>query len=116
LTVLGGFEGELAQEFSGRCVDDADVELVDEQQAVGSGESSADSDVVQASGVAQGDDACIVDAVLADAIVKVAAGCGEGGVRACGVGDRGRAAVRSELCGRLWLSAATKVSMGCCSR
>ncbi|OLT53560.1 hypothetical protein BJF88_11065 [Cellulosimicrobium sp. CUA-896] len=93
MVVLGGVEDEVAQEFSGGGVDDADLELVDEQQDVGSGVGSADADVVQAPVVAQGDDACFVDAVLAHAVVRVVAGGAGGGFRACGVGGRGRAAV-----------------------
>jgi hypothetical protein len=71
-------------------VDDSDVEVLDEDQDAGAGIGSADADVVQAAGDAQGDDAGLVDAVTADAIVGVGAGCwigfGAGGVggRRCG--------------------------------
>ena len=47
--------GQLAQDLAGGGVDDADVEVLDEEQDVGSGVGSADSDVVQASVVAQGE-------------------------------------------------------------
>ena len=47
------------------CVDHADVAVLDEQQDVGSGVGSSDADVVQASVVAQGDHAGVVDAVTA---------------------------------------------------
>ena len=46
LVVLGGVEGECSEEFSGGCVDDADVEVGDEENDVGSGVGSSDSDVV----------------------------------------------------------------------
>ena len=39
-------DGEFSQEFSGDYVDDADVEVLDEQDGVGSGVGSADADVV----------------------------------------------------------------------
>ena len=50
-----GSRVELAEEFAGVGVDDADVEVVDEQDDVGAGEASAEADVVQAAVVAQGD-------------------------------------------------------------
>ena len=40
------FDGELAEEFAGDSVDDADVEVLDEQNYVGSGVGSADTYVV----------------------------------------------------------------------
>ena len=49
---LGGVEGELAEEFAGGGVDDADVEIGDEQDDVGSGVGSADADVVESAVVA----------------------------------------------------------------
>jgi hypothetical protein len=65
-------------------VDDANVEVVDEHQNVGSGEGSSDADVVEAAGDAQGDAAGVVDAVAADSMVSfeaVASSClGAGGV------------------------------------
>jgi hypothetical protein len=36
LVVAGGVDGELAEEFAGGGVDDADVQVLDEQQDVGS--------------------------------------------------------------------------------
>ena len=48
LVVAGGVDGEFAEEFAGGGVDDADVEVVDEQDDVGSGVGSADADVVEA--------------------------------------------------------------------
>jgi hypothetical protein len=50
-------------------VDDADVQVLDEQQDVGSGVGSADADVVQPSAGAEGDAAGCVDAVGADPVV-----------------------------------------------
>ena len=41
LVVLGGVDGELAQEFAGGGVDDADVEVLDQQDDVGSGLGSS---------------------------------------------------------------------------
>jgi hypothetical protein len=47
LVVLGGVEGEFTQQFAGGGVDDPDVEVLDEEQDVGSGVGSPDPDVVQ---------------------------------------------------------------------
>ena len=55
LVVHGWVEGELADEFAGGGVDDADVEVVDEHQDGGSGVGSADADVVESAVDAQGD-------------------------------------------------------------
>src|ERR1700757_881641 len=44
LVDAGGVEGELAEEFSGGGVDDADFQVVDEQEDAGSGVGSADAD------------------------------------------------------------------------
>ena len=56
----------MAEEFAGGCVDDADVEVGDEDDDVGSGVFSSDADVVQAAVVAQRDLAGGIDAVVAD--------------------------------------------------
>ncbi|HEU4945671.1 MAG TPA: hypothetical protein VFT31_00820 [Kribbella sp.] len=58
-------------QFAGGGVDDADVEVVGEQDDVGSGVGSADADVVEAAGVAQGDAAGLVDAVVPHPVVGV---------------------------------------------
>jgi hypothetical protein len=62
---------------------------VDEQDDVGSGVGSADCDVVQAAGVADGDASGVVDAVVADAVVGVVAAAGAGQRRGQRVVDRG---------------------------
>ena len=80
LIVAGGVEGELAEEFAGGGVDDADVEVLDEQDDVGSGVGPADADVVEAAAVAQGDVAGLADGVGADAVVG-AGGFGPGRIR-----------------------------------
>ena len=46
-------QGQLAGELSGDRVDDADVEVLDEQDDAGSGVGSADADVVQPAVVPQ---------------------------------------------------------------
>ena len=48
LVAAGGVEGECSEDFVGGGVDDADVEVADEQDDAGSGVGSADSDVVHA--------------------------------------------------------------------
>jgi len=55
LVALGGVEGQLAEEFAGGGVDDADVEVLDQDDDAGSGVGSADADGVERPAVAQGD-------------------------------------------------------------
>ena len=64
-----GVEGEVAEEFAGGGVDDADVEVGDEKHDGGAGESAADADVVHSAGSAKGDGTGFVDAVAADPVV-----------------------------------------------
>jgi hypothetical protein len=85
--VVGGWAGsrgwvddQLAQQLAGGRVDDADLEVLDQQQDGGSGVGSADADVVEAAVDPQGDLAVGVDAVAPDAVVGVVvAACGRGG-------------------------------------
>jgi hypothetical protein len=74
----GRVEGELAQDLAGGSVDDADVQVLDQEQDVGSGVGAAGADVEEPAGVAEGDDAVGVDPVGADAVVGVA-GAAAGG-------------------------------------
>ena len=55
LVVTVGVEGQVAEEFSGDGVDDADLEVLDEQDDAGSCVGSADTDVVQSATMPQGD-------------------------------------------------------------
>ena len=55
LVVAVRVEDEVAEELSGGGVDDADLEVLDEQDDVGSGVGSAGADVVESAGVAQGE-------------------------------------------------------------
>jgi hypothetical protein len=79
LVALGGVEDQVAEEFAGGGVDDADVEVVDQDQDAGSGVGSADADGVEPAGVAQGDLAAGVDAVGADPGVGVGGAVAGGG-------------------------------------
>jgi hypothetical protein len=72
LVVAAGVDGEVAEEFAGGGVDDADVQVLDQDQDVGSGVGSPDADVVESPVDAQGDHAGVVDAVGADAVVDLA--------------------------------------------
>jgi len=65
LVAPGGVEDEFAEEVAGGGVDDADVEVLDEQEDVGSGVGSSDADGVEPATVAQGDLAGFVDPVAA---------------------------------------------------
>jgi len=73
--------------------DDAHVEVGDEHHDAGSGVFGTEADVVEAAGVAQGDPAGSVDAVVADPIVAVGALAG-GGLGAGGVGGGGDGSAR----------------------
>ena len=66
-------------------MDDADVEVLDEEDDGGSGVGSADADFVEVSGYAEGDFPGWVDPVTAEALVGVG-GAGWGGFRARVVG------------------------------
>ena len=88
----GGVEDELSVELAGGGVDDADVQVGDEQDDAGSREVAAEGDVVEPSVVAQGDRAALGDAVVTDAPVGVVA-LGGGGLGPGGVGDGGGAAL-----------------------
>ena len=102
LVVAGGVDDQLAQQLAGGCVDDADLEVLDEQQDGGSGVGSADTDVVEAAVDPQGDLAVGVDAVVPDAVVGVVT-CGGSGFGAGLVGHgRGRSAGQRSV-GRWWL-------------
>lgn len=88
MVAVFGVDGELADDFAGGGVDDADVVVVDEQDDAGSVEGSAESDVVELAVDAQAD-ASGVDAVVADAELAgwlFVAGAGFG---SAGVGDGG---------------------------
>ena len=89
LVVAVGVEGEVAEEFAGGGVDDSHVEVGDEHHDSGSGVFVAEADVVEAAVVAEGDASGLVDAVVADPVVGVAAAVGGGGFGAGGVGDGG---------------------------
>jgi len=54
LVVPGRVEGELAEQFAGRGVDDADVQVLDQEQDAGSGVGAADADVMPPAAGAQG--------------------------------------------------------------
>jgi hypothetical protein len=100
LVVGGGVEDELAEQLAGGGVDHADLEVLDEQDDVGSGVGSADAEVVQPAGHPQGDTAAVVDAVAPDAVVGVGVvaggglGLGEGAVDGRGGGPVRQGSVR----------------------
>ena len=66
MVVAFGVQCEVSDDLAGVVVDDADVEVVDQQDDAGSIEGSAEADVVEVSVVTQAD-AAVVDAVVADA-------------------------------------------------
>ena len=85
LVVLGGVQGEFAEEFAGFGVDDADGEVGDEHPDDLAGVFAAQADVAQLGVVAQGDHAELVGAVSSDSVVRRdpwpgGLGLGSGGV------------------------------------
>jgi len=78
-------------------VDDPDVQVLDEQQDVGSGVGSADADAVELPRVAQGDGAGGADAVGSDPVVGVGVAGAGGGFGPGGVGGGGCGPVRQGL-------------------
>ena len=70
-------------------MDDADAQVLDEQEDVGSGVGPADADVVELAVVAEGDAAGVVDDVAADAVVGVGPAVAGRGLGAGGVGGGG---------------------------
>lgn len=94
LVVPRGVEGEFAEEFAGRGVDDADMQAVDEFEDLGSGVLGAESDVVHSAVEAEADFAVAVDSVGQDAVVDVGAAIGgRAGFRAGVVGGGGSGSV-----------------------
>ena len=65
--------------FAGGGVDDGDVEVLREQEDVGSGVGSADADVAELAGDAQGDATGFVDLVVSGPVVGVVVAVGAGG-------------------------------------
>jgi len=86
------------EEFAGGGVDDADVQVLDQEQDVGPGVGPADADVVELAGVAQGDGAVVIEPVGAHPVVGAGftvawCGFGAGGVGGGGGGPVGQGAV-----------------------
>jgi hypothetical protein len=94
VVAAGGVEGEVAEEFAGGGVDDADVDVGDEQDDAGSGVGAANTDVVQVAVVAQGDRAAVGDTVVADTEVGVVVAVAGAGFGSGGVGDGGGGPLR----------------------
>ena len=89
LVVLAGVDGVFGEDFAGGAVDDEGVGAVDEDEYRCVAVASADGEVVEFSGVADGDDSCGIDVVEADAVVASCdrdggAGFGGGVVALCG--------------------------------
>ena len=117
LVVAAGVDDQLAEEFSSGLVHDPDVEVLNEQNDVGSGVGSPDLDVVHLAGDAEGDGAAEVDLVVADAVMCVGAAIGgRGGFRA-GLGRwlRGSLSVAGSGGARRWLYSSMKASSWFCS-
>ncbi len=71
LVVAIGVDGQFSQDLAGGVVDDADVQVLGEDEYVGSGVGSPDADVVHAAVETQGDGSAVIDAVGADPVVRV---------------------------------------------
>ncbi len=99
LVVAVGVEGELAEEFCGGGVGDADVKIAHRQRGVGSGVGPAGACGRALAGVAEGEGAGGAGDVGADAVVGAGGavagdGRGPGGVGGGGGGAAGRGPVR----------------------
>ena len=79
-------DGELADDFAGGGVDDADVVADDEHDDAGSVEGLSEADVVELAVDSEGD-AAGADAVVADAELAVGLLLAGGGFGSCGVRD-----------------------------
>jgi len=99
LVALGWVEDEFADEFAGGGVDDADVEVLGQDEDAGSGVGSADADGVEPALVAQGDLAAVVDPVASDPVVSVVLAVAWGGLGSAGVGGGRGGPVRQ---GAVW--------------
>ena len=64
LVAAVGVESEVAEEFAGGGVDDADVEVVDEEEDGLAGVGAAEADVVHSAAASERDGAGLVDAVV----------------------------------------------------
>ena len=78
----------MAEDFAGGCVDDADVEVVDEQHDWGAAVWSSDADVVESAVVTKCDFAGLVNAVVANPerrvrVILIGCGFGARDVRGC---------------------------------
>ena len=91
----------MAEELAGGGVDDADVEVVDEEQDGGAGEGSADAAGVQDAGSAEGD-AGAVDVALGELLVCRRRYSGE---RASAAGLRRHSSLHSTLIRAAWACA-----------
>jgi hypothetical protein len=89
LVAPGWVEDEFSDELAGGGVDDADVQVLNEDQDAGSGVGSADADGVEPAVVPQSDLAGLVDPVAADPVMGVLAAVGGGGLGAAGVDGGG---------------------------
>ena len=84
MVVAAGIDDQVAEDLAGGGVHDGDVEVLDEQDDVGSGVGSTDADMPELAGDAKGNAAGFVDLVVADAVVGVCAAVGARG----GLGER----------------------------
>ena len=94
MVIAGLVEGQFADELAGVVVDDADVEVVDEQGDGGAGEVGAEAEVMQAGVVAEADGSPAVDLVVPDSVVGGDDRSGRDGFGSGCVGLGGGAAVQ----------------------
>ena len=83
-------EGEGSEELASDCMDDPDVEVLDEEDDGGPGVGSADADVIETSSIAEGDLAFVADDVAEDSLVVVVLSAGGGSGLGQGVVNGGR--------------------------
>jgi hypothetical protein len=97
LVVPAGVQDQFADQLTGVAIDDADVQVVDEQADRGAGEPGAEADVVQPAVVAHSDRAPAVDLVVPDPVVGGDDRAGRNGFRSGLIGLGGGAPAQGSV-------------------
>jgi len=97
LVVPGRVEDQFAEQFTCRDVDDADVQVLDQERDAGSGVGAAGTDVVQPAAGAQGEVPGLAVLVTADPVVGAGAAVAGGSFGPGTVGGSGSGPVRQGL-------------------
>jgi hypothetical protein len=102
LVIPAGVQDQLPDELSGVALDDANVQVVDQQSDRGAGESGAQANVVHPAVVSQGDAAAGIEPVLPDPVVGGDDRAGGDGLRPGRIGLGWGAAAQRAVRPVLW--------------